>query len=145
MFEIPLLTRRLAGATRWLRREPSTAQLAIGYLVAGSGAPAAMRAAAVLVPEVGAIVTQAGCGDVDASCLGAVSAPTLLIVGGEDRQALEYTRRLRPRLCCPNELVVVANATHSFTEPGTLDRATDLALTWFSTHLAPATDGHLHM
>ncbi|MDO9063812.1 MAG: alpha/beta hydrolase, partial [Sulfuricella sp.] len=40
-FDIPLLTRRLLAATRWLQSEPATLSLAIGYFGASTGAAAA--------------------------------------------------------------------------------------------------------
>ncbi|MBA1148678.1 hypothetical protein H0Z60_16630, partial [Ectothiorhodospiraceae bacterium WFHF3C12] len=40
-FDIPLLAQRLVAATRWSRRDPSLADLAIGYFGASTGAAAA--------------------------------------------------------------------------------------------------------
>ena len=47
-FDIGLLADRLIGATRWLKREPATRDLHIGYFGASTGAGAALVAAAEL-------------------------------------------------------------------------------------------------
>src|SRR5262249_62050917 len=48
VFNIPLLASRLTGITGWLRDEPATGGLAVGYFGARTGAAAAPRAAAGL-------------------------------------------------------------------------------------------------
>jgi len=64
-----------------------------------------------------------------------VAAPTLLIVGGEDREVLELNRQALERLECEKRLAIVPGATHLFEEPGTLDEAARLAAEWFARHL----------
>jgi len=68
--------------------------------------------------------------------LAAVTAPTLLIAGGNDDVVLDLNRRAQPGLHCENRLAVVPGATHLFEEPGTLDTAAALARGWFLSHLA---------
>ena len=46
MFDIGLLARRLTDVTVWLRTQPATAGLPVGYLGASTGAAAALWAAA---------------------------------------------------------------------------------------------------
>src|SRR5947208_11857122 len=67
--------------------------------------------------------------------LAAVTAPTLLIVGGHDEVMLDLNRRAQAELRCENDLAVVPGATHLFEEPGTLDAAAGLARDWFISHL----------
>lgn len=69
------------------------------------------------------------------SCLGEVTAPTLLIVGGNDRAVLELNESAAEELHCAHELSVVPGATHLFAEPGALDQVSRLAGDWFSDHL----------
>ena len=57
-FDIGLLTRRLADATRWLRAQPWAASLSLGYFGASTGAAAAL--AASLECPVSAIVSRGG-------------------------------------------------------------------------------------
>jgi pimeloyl-ACP methyl ester carboxylesterase len=70
--------------------------------------------------------------------LGAVHAPTLLIVGGDDWQVLDLNREALAALRCHKQLQVVPGATHLFEEPGTLEAVARLAGDWFVEHLAPA-------
>ncbi|MFZ1059879.1 MAG: phosphoribosyltransferase, partial [Candidatus Rokuibacteriota bacterium] len=88
--------------------------------------------------RVAAIVSRGGRPDLAGPRLGAVTAPTLLIVGGDDRVVLDLNRRAQQALRCVNELAVVPGATHLFEEPGALEQVADLAREWFRRHLRPA-------
>ena len=136
VFDIPLLGRRLAAATGWLRHRPETSELALGYFGASTGAAAALIAAADLGHEISAVVSRGGRPDLAAPRLGEVLAPTLLIVGGLDAEVLMLNRRAQRQLRCPNDLEVVTGATHLFEEPGTLAAVARLASDWFARHLA---------
>jgi putative phosphoribosyl transferase len=141
VFDIPLLALRLVAATQWLRRQPETARLALGYFGASTGSAAALIAAAELRAGVSAVVSRGGRPDLAEPRLSEVVAPVLLIVGGADPAVLELNRRARPRLGGESELAVVAGATHLFEEPGALNRVGELAIEWFTRHLhvgAPA-------
>ena len=63
-------------------------------------------------------------------------APTLLIVGGADRQVLELNRQAQRQLRCERELAVVPGATHLFEEPGALEQVGRLAIDWLHRHLS---------
>ena len=73
--------------------------------------------------------------------LTAVHAPTLLIVGGADREVLELNHWAQALMRCPNQLSVVPGATHLFEEPGTLSEAAALARDWFVRYLVPGGSG----
>jgi putative phosphoribosyl transferase len=135
VFDIPLLAQRLLAATDWLRHQPETAQLALGYFGASTGSAAALLAAAELREAVGAVVSRGGRPDLAQERLAEVVAPVLLIVGGADEAVLELNRHAQSQLCCENELVVVPGATHLFEESGALDRVAQLAIDWFTRHL----------
>jgi putative phosphoribosyl transferase len=146
VFDIPLLGRRLAAATGWLRGQPETSKLTLGYFAASTGVAAALIAAADLRHQVSAVVSRGGRPDLAAPRLGEVTAPTLLIVGGLDDQVLELNRQAQRQLRCSNDLEVVAGATHLFDEPGTLEAVARLASDWFARHLdaTPAPEPALH-
>ncbi len=135
VFNIPLLATRLAGITGWLRSEPATARLRIGYFGASTGAAAALRAAADPRLGIGAVVSRGGRPDLASGYLVAVRTPTLLIVGGADLVVLHLNRRVQQLLTCVNRLAVVPGATHLFEEPGALDQVADLAADWFTRYL----------
>jgi dienelactone hydrolase len=140
-FDIPLLARRLVAATDWLCGDPPTAQLRVGYFGASTGAAAALVAAAQRLEAVGAIVSRGGRPDLAADVIPRVRAPTLLIVGAQDRSVLTMNRHALDRLSAEKELSVVPGATHLFEEPGALEHVARLAVAWFRRHLAPPAAG----
>lgn len=136
VFDIGLLARRLVDVTRWLRNQPDASTLAIGYFGASTGAAAALWAAAEPDAGIAAVVSRGGRPDLAAPRLAAVTAPTLLIVGGRDDVVLDLNRQAQAQLRCANRIAVVPGATHLFEEPGTLQAAAELARDWFTSHLA---------
>jgi putative phosphoribosyl transferase len=139
--ELSLLARRLVAATHWLRRQPETARLALGYFGASSGSAVALLAAAELGAGVRAVVSRGGRPDLAQARLGEILAPVLLIVGGADTAVLELNRRAQAHLCCENELAVVPGATHLFEEPGALEHVGRLTIDWFTQHLCQGAPG----
>ncbi|HLI31261.1 MAG TPA: phosphoribosyltransferase family protein [Solirubrobacteraceae bacterium] len=135
VFDIPLLARRLLVATRWLERQPETGALALGYFGASTGAAAALIAAAAAGARVCAIVSRGGRPDLASTALARVSAPTLLIVGGDDHLVLELNREAREQLRCESRLAVIPHASHLFEEPGALEQVSRLAIDWFRRYL----------
>jgi putative phosphoribosyl transferase len=137
VFNVPLLAARLAGITGWLRSEPATAAIPLGYFGASTGAAAALWAAGASPPlPVTAIVSRGGRPDLAGPRLAQVQAPTLLIVGGADRLVLDLNRQAQAQLTCENHLEVIPGATHLFEEPGALEQVADLAQGWFTRHFA---------
>ncbi len=134
-FDIDLLTERLLAATRWVRDRPETGGSSLGFFGASTGAAGALRAAAALGDEVGAVVSRGGRPDLAGEALGDVGAPTLLIVGGRDTPVIEMNREAASRLRAEHEIVIVPGATHLFEEPGALEQVSDLAADWFERHL----------
>lgn len=141
VFDIELLAQRLIDVTRGLRERPETRALAIDYFGASTGAAAALWAAAELGDEVGAVVSRGGRPDLAEPRLPAVTARTLLIVGGNDHVVLELNNRARTFLRCENRLEVVPGAGHLFEEPGTLDAVAELARNWFVGRPGPDSNG----
>ncbi len=135
VFDIGLLAGRLHAATTWLRSRPECEGLGFGYFGASTGAAAALVAAAMPNAAVSAVVSRGGRPDLAGSRLRDVRAATLLIVGGLDHTVLELNRQAARLLVCEHRLDVVPGATHLFEEPGTLERAADLATVWFTDHL----------
>jgi dienelactone hydrolase len=130
-FDVMLLARRLALATRFVGNQPQTQHMPVGYFGASTGAAAALIAAAALPGIVGAVVSRGGRPDLAFDALEHVEAPTLLIVGGEDRVVIELNRQAYARLRCEKRLEIVPGATHLFEEPGALEAVARLATAWF--------------
>jgi putative phosphoribosyl transferase len=135
VFDIALLAQRLVIATEWLAERPECGALPMGYFGASTGAAAALVASTLTPIPIRAVVSRGGRPDLAGSALSAVTAPTLLIVGGNDLPVISLNRDAAARLRCPHEVMIVPGATHLFEEPGTLEAVIDLAQDWFARHL----------
>ena len=136
-FDIALLTRRMQDATAWAAAQPEFRHAAIGYFGASTGSAAALIAAARLGNKIAAMVSRGGRPDLAGQvALAAVTAPTLLIVGGADHAVIELNEQAYAHLRCEKSLAVVPGATHLFEEAGALEQAAQLASSWFTAHLA---------
>jgi len=135
-FDVALLAERLVHAIDWMsRREP---KLPIGLFGASTGAGAALLAAAQRPERVAAVVSRGGRPDLAGPALRQVQAPTLLIVGGRDKQVIELNRLALAQLQGKTKMEIVPRATHLFEEPGALEEVGRLAREWFGAHLAAA-------
>ena len=130
-FDMPRLGERVVAAVDWAVACESTASLPIGVFGASTGAAAGLIAAATRPALVRAVVSRGGRPDLADDWLDAVSASTLLIVGGRDDVVIELNQRAFERLRSTKALEIVAGATHLFEEPGALGRVAQLARDWF--------------
>jgi putative phosphoribosyl transferase len=135
-FDIGLLAARLVDAIEWLAAEPSTRTRRVGLFGASTGGGAALVAAAERPDSVGAVVSRGGRPDLAGDALPRVSAPTLLVVGGEDDVVIALNRRALEQMRAEVRLEIVPGATHLFEEPGALEQVAALAGDWFRQHLA---------
>jgi pimeloyl-ACP methyl ester carboxylesterase len=138
-FDVPLLARRLSAATDWLWEQPAQNEvelddLRLGYFGASTGAAAALIAAATR-EDVAAVVSRGGRPDLAAEALPLVTAPTLLIVGGDDDVVIGMNREAQRQMRCETRLEIIPGASHLFEEPGTLEEVARLARMWFEGHL----------
>jgi len=134
-FDIPRLARRLTAVVDWVGQGESLQELSIGLFGASTGAAAALICAAQRPHAVAAVVSRGGRSDLAGVALGKVRAPTLLIVGGEDREVLALNRQSAAELGGIQRLEVVDGATHLFEEPGKLLAVAELAGEWFLRYL----------
>jgi dienelactone hydrolase len=138
-FDIALLTGRMQDATEWVAAQPELQRAPIGYFGASTGSAAALIAAARLGHRIAAVVSRGGRPDLAGpAALEAVTAPTLLIVGGADHGVIELNQEAFRRLRCHKRLEVVPGATHLFEERGTLEQVEQIAAEWFTQHMATA-------
>ena len=140
-FDIDMLAGRLVAIVDWLRGRPGTATLPLGLFGASTGAGAALVAVAARPDQIAAVVSRGGRPDLAGAALPHVTAPTLLIVGGNDTAVIAMNRDAMSRMRCDVSIEIVPGATHLFEEPGTLDRVAELAANWFGRHLRQATTG----
>lgn len=134
-FNIELLTERLISATNWVRYQPLFSNLKIGYFGASTGAASALKAAALIGPDIRAIVSKGGRPDLAMDEIKKVKSPTLLIVGRNDPQVLELNKLAYEALNTTKKIEIVPDATHLFEEPGTLEKVAELSSDWFKKYL----------
>lgn len=136
VFDVAFLARRVELAVNWAaEEEPETADLAIGLFGASTGAAAALIAAAALGPGISAVVSRGGRPDLAREVLVRVTAPTLLIVGGDDVGVIELNELAARQMTCARRLQIVPGAGHLFEEPGALDQVIELAMAWYDQYL----------
>lgn len=135
-FDIGLLKTRLTAIADWVASQSSVKQYPLGLFGASTGAAAALFTAAERPEHVKAIVSRGGRPDLAQDALSRVRAPTLLIVGGQDRTVIKLNRAAMAVMTCEVELSIVSGATHLFEERGTLAQVASLASDWFTAHLA---------
>ncbi len=134
-FDIPLLGRRVIGATEWVQTRGDLKRLSLAYFGASTGAAAALIAAAARPESIRAVISRGGRPDLADEALPRVQAPTLLIVGGHDDAVIAMNRDAMSRMQAPVELKIVPGATHLFEEPGTLEQVARLATDWCAQHV----------
>lgn len=134
VFDIPLLASRVAEAIAWSRADARVSALPLGLFGASTGAGAALVAAAQHPDDVAVVVLRGGRPDLAGDALPDVRAPTLMIVGGDDRDVLALNRAAGARMVSEVKITIVPGASHLFEEPGTLDQALAAASAWFVTH-----------
>ena len=134
-FNIALLAQRLISCTEWTIQNPVLKNLKIGYFGASTGAAAALVAAAVRPNVISAIVSRGGRPDLAGKeVLNQIEAPTLLIVGGNDKKVIELNQnalKMLTRIEKKKKLILVPNATHLFEEEGALEEVARRASGWF--------------
>jgi putative phosphoribosyl transferase len=133
-FDINFLSKRLIEITKWVHQYDKTKHLRIGYFGSSTGAAAAASAAAnkEVRDWIYAIVSRGGVPNLAMHDLPHVKAPTLFIVGEEDRDVLKLNQKAYQHLKVDKSLEIIPNATHLFEEPGTLEQVAHLAKNWFT-------------
>jgi pimeloyl-ACP methyl ester carboxylesterase len=139
-FNIDLLTSRLIETTEWLMENENAKGLPVGFFGASTGAASALRAAAYFGKTVKAVVSRGGRPDMAITELPMVTAPTLLIVGGEDIPVIGMNKMAFDELQSVKEMKIIPGATHLFEEPGKLLEVADLAITWYKRYLTKKDD-----
>jgi putative phosphoribosyl transferase len=132
---VPFLSSRLMAATDWATSQSDIGDLPVGYFAAGVGAAAAL-VAATRRESVQCIVSRGGRPDLAGDALADVTAATLFIMGGMDRQVLVANRGARERMRrAKTELSIIPGAGHLCEERGVLEEGARLAADWFRMHL----------
>jgi dienelactone hydrolase len=134
--QVELLARRLTQVIAWLRADRRTAELKLGYFGQGTGAAAALLAAADQPGSLSALVAVDGALDLAGSQISAVEVPVLMVVGAENLPAQDVNERIRLQLRGERQLALVPGGAGLLAESLVLRDIARLARGWFSRYLA---------
>ncbi len=115
-FDMMRLTKRVAGIVDWARTYDPLRSLPVGLFGSGTGAAAALDAAARRPEIVSAVVSRSGRPDL-ASDLELILAPTLFIVGGAEIPILALNMEALQRLHCRKRVHTIAGETEAVAKP----------------------------
>jgi alpha-beta hydrolase superfamily lysophospholipase len=132
---VDLLANRLAEITDTLKRDPLVRSLPFAYVATGTGAAAALAAAAEQPSRCEAIILRNGRPDLPHSVFGQVHTPTLLIVGNNDPAILKQNQEAFEFLRCEKKLQIISCADQRFEQPGTFQQMEKMTADWLARHL----------
>lgn len=134
-FDIGLLAGRLAAVIDWVLARPERFPARVGLFGASTGAAAALVAAARRPDAVRAVVSRGGRPDLAGTALRDTTAPTLLLVGGDDYPVIGLNEAAAAVLGPSCQLAIIPGASHLFAEPGALEQVAQQAREWFDRYL----------
>lgn len=135
--DVALYAARLGSTVSWLVRDPRLRGLPLGLFGVRIGAAAALIVS-MRMHDIAAVVSRAGRPDLAAAALPHVRAPTLLIVGGADPEALDANHQALRSMSAPVHLHVIPGAGRLLAEPGALREVAVLTGEWFQRYLMPS-------
>lgn len=143
VFDVETQAKRLVDVNEWLRTQPATRHLDIGYFGTDVGSGVVLLAAAKAPHRVRAVVARGGRPDIALYELRRVEAPTLFIASesGSDRP---WTEAAYGAAIGGKELVHVPGSGDAFREPGARDFILQQACRWYGQYLASALDRRIH-
>ncbi|MCM1983508.1 alpha/beta hydrolase [Lyngbya confervoides] len=131
------LAYRLIRATDWVQQFFTTPVLNIGYFESGDRATAAMIAASERPHLVKAVVSRGRHPDLGGMALSTVTAPTLLIAGGNDQESIQFNQNAFNALSAIKQLEIIPGTAHQFRGRNALKQLTQLTCQWFQRYLNP--------
>lgn len=130
-----LLRHWLQAACDWVCCDGTVAGLPLGMVGMGKGAAAVLESGADMGRQVCALAARGMDCAAGLSEAPRISAPTLLIAGGLDDEAVAHSRRAYAALRCRKRFEIVPGATRHFDEPGSLEVVARLVRSWFVQHV----------
>lgn len=136
IFDVRLLGSRLTATRRWLWTTVCR-ELPVGYFGLGSDAPVALWAAAEPHSRIEAVVIRGGRPDLAGARLARITAPTLLLIGGGDRQVLAHNRSAAASMRCEHRVTDMSAPGRRPTGSQLAQWESYLSAMWFTEHLRP--------
>ena len=131
------LAERLVIVSEWLLSFEITMNLHQAYFGTNEDAAAAIYATAAEGTEIAAVVLCGGRPDLAMEVLPTLQTPTLLIVGSNDNEVLQFNQKAFESMHSPKRLEVISGASHAFEEKGTMEKVCVQATAWFEQYLHP--------
>lgn len=132
------LTQALLAASDWIAGRPDLAGLPLGVFGHRAGGGAALAAAAQRPTTYRAIVARDGTPHVTGPVLGSIRAATLLVVDGQDLEAIALNQEAMTRVRGIAELEILPGVPGELGEPGLEQQVAWLARRWFMRFLPDA-------
>lgn len=132
-FNITLLTKRLSMVTDWVRNNPRTKNLLVGYFASSTGATAGLISASRY--NIVSIVIRSGRTDlVENTFLDKIESPCLFLVGSKEKDLLMISNKTMRKMRNSKEkkLHIVEGASHLFEEEGTIEEVSVIASQWMA-------------
>jgi pimeloyl-ACP methyl ester carboxylesterase len=134
VFDVELQAARLIAVKEWLRAQPATRSLGIGYFATGVGTGVALMAAARSPQGVRAVVCRGGRPDTALHALSRLEAPTLFIAAANGTSG-PWIRAAYRAAGGYRELIRIPQAGDAFGEAGAIEAVAEHACRWFARHL----------
>ena len=134
-FNILLLTTRLSMVTEWVRHNPRTEKLLVGYFASSTGAAAALISASKY--NIVSIVIRSGRTDfVKNQFLDQIVSPCLFVVGSKEKSLVKISNETIRKMKNSKEkkLCIIKGASHLFEEEGSMLETSKLATHWLTTN-----------
>ncbi len=129
---VSLLATRILAVIEWVRHQPKLEPLPLGCLAHDEAAGAMVRAANKAESPLKALASRSGRPDVAGmQPLRELACPLLLLTGSADVDVTAVNQQVDALLQGPHEIVILPGASHSFEEPGALERAAQTINAWF--------------
>ena len=132
-FNILLLTKRLSMVTEWVRNNPRTEKLLVGYFASSTGAAAALISASKY--DIVSIVIRSGRTDlVKNQFLDQMISPCLFVVGSKEKSLVKISNETMRKMknSKDKKLCILKGASHLFEEEGSILEAAELATDWLT-------------
>ena len=132
-FNISLLTNRLSMVTDWVRSNPSTRKLPIGYFGSSTGGAAALMSASRY--NIVSIVIRSGRTDlIEIKFLNHIESSCLFIVGSKEKSLVKISTEAIKKMRNSKEkkLSMIKGASHLFEDERSLQEVGEMATQWLT-------------
>src|SRR5579875_630976 len=137
--DVQITAQLMRAATDWLRSQPESARLPIGYVGGGAGAAGALVAAAQLRSALGALVALAPRLELTGGAIALLEAPTLLVVPEQDRELLAICHAAREAMQCESRIALLPGRSPLALDRRARESLAPIVTDWLARHISAMT------